>query len=330
MGAPSLLQSEPTVAMSNNVLLALSLLGLLAAANAGVTWDFYRRMAAGPLPEVVRQEGESDLLMAVRKAELVKALEDPSPKTLFGPTNDAFKLLSPELLKYLETNTTFLKYVLEYHVLPAKVMSTDLKNELIAKAIDGKPVRVNIYKDGKVITIAGKPVVKADVAASNGVLHELGGVMMPADYTVTEAVTKDSALSTLATAVTAAGLAATLSGPGPFTLFAPNNEAFKKLPAGTLDKLLANKTALTNVLTYHVVPGTFFSPGLENGAVKTVNGATVNVAVSADGVMVNNAKVVLANVNLVNGCGHEIDTVLLPPGFSLENMMDHPHIRPFH
>jgi uncharacterized surface protein with fasciclin (FAS1) repeats len=125
-----------------------------------------------------------------------------------------------------------------------------------------------------------------------------------------------SELATLVTALGAAGLVDTLKGAGPYTVFAPTNDAFAALPAGVLDKLLKpeNKDALTQILTYHVVSGKVPSSEVKDGSVKTVQGDTIKLT-TADGVGVNDAKVIKADIMADNGVVHEIDAVLLPPGF---------------
>jgi uncharacterized surface protein with fasciclin (FAS1) repeats len=123
-------------------------------------------------------------------------------------------------------------------------------------------------------------------------------------------------LSTLVAAVKAAGLVETLKGTGPFTVFAPTNDAFKALPAGTLESLLKpeNKQQLADILTYHVVSGKVMSTDLKDGMkAKTVQGGEVKIGVSKDGVSVNEAKVIKADVNASNGVVHVIDKVILPP-----------------
>ena len=116
---------------------------------------------------------------------------------------------------------------------------------------------------------------------------------------------------TLVTALNAAGLVDTLKGPGPFTVFAPTDEAFAKIPKADLDKLLANKAKLKSVLTYHVVPGKVMSTDIKPGKVKSVQGAQLTIS-TAGGVMVDKAKVVAADVAADNGVIHAIDTVLMP------------------
>jgi len=121
---------------------------------------------------------------------------------------------------------------------------------------------------------------------------------------------------TLAAALGAAGLVDTLKGDGPFTVFAPTDEAFAKLPDGTVESLLKpeNKDQLTAVLTYHVVPGSVMAADVVKiSEAETVNGADIDVAVKDGGVMINNAKVTAADVTASNGVIHVIDTVLLPP-----------------
>ncbi len=121
---------------------------------------------------------------------------------------------------------------------------------------------------------------------------------------------------TLTTAVTSAGLVDTLKGPGPFTVFAPTDDAFAKLPAGTVDTLLMpeNKAQLTAILTYHVVPGELKAADLAKvSSVKTVEGQNLTVAITASSAKVNDANVTTADVACSNGVIHVIDTVLLPP-----------------
>jgi uncharacterized surface protein with fasciclin (FAS1) repeats len=117
---------------------------------------------------------------------------------------------------------------------------------------------------------------------------------------------------TLVKAVKAAGLADTLKGDGPFTVFAPTDAAFAKLPAGTVDSLLKDKDKLAQILTYHVVPGKVMSSEVKTGAVPTVQGQPLNVVVERGGVKVNEARVVKADVVASNGVIHVIDTVVLP------------------
>ena len=116
---------------------------------------------------------------------------------------------------------------------------------------------------------------------------------------------------TLVAAVQAAGLVDTLKGPGPFTVFAPTDEAFAKIPKAKLDALLKDKAALTKILTYHVVPGKVMAADVKAGKVKTVQGSMVTLSTKG-GVKVNGAKVVAADVAADNGVIHAIDKVIMP------------------
>jgi len=117
---------------------------------------------------------------------------------------------------------------------------------------------------------------------------------------------------TLVKAVQEAGLVDTLKSDGPFTVFAPTDEAFAKLPAGTLEALLKDKQKLTAVLTYHVVPGKVMAAQVRPGQVKTVEGEALMVSTSHGNVMINNARVVKTDIVASNGVIHVIDTVVLP------------------
>jgi uncharacterized surface protein with fasciclin (FAS1) repeats len=116
---------------------------------------------------------------------------------------------------------------------------------------------------------------------------------------------------TLATALQAAGLVETLKGKGPFTVFAPTDEAFAKVPKDALDALLKDKAALTKVLTYHVVPGAVMAKDVKAGKVKTVQGGELTIATTG-GVTVDGAKVTATDISASNGVIHVIDTVVMP------------------
>lgn len=128
---------------------------------------------------------------------------------------------------------------------------------------------------------------------------------------IVDTAIKAGNFKTLVAAVQAAGLVDTLKGPGPFTVFAPTDEAFAKIPKATLDGLLKDKAALAKILTYHVVAGKVMAKDVKAGMVKTVQGSDLTLATSG-GVTVNGAKVVAADVAADNGVIHAIDTVIMP------------------
>lgn len=128
---------------------------------------------------------------------------------------------------------------------------------------------------------------------------------------IVDTAVKAGNFKTLVAAVQAAGLVDTLKGPGPFTVFAPTDEAFAKIPKVTLDGLLKDKAALTKVLTYHVVPGKVMAKDVKAGKVKTVQGQEITVSTNM-GVMVDQSKVIATDVAASNGVIHAIDTVMMP------------------
>jgi len=137
-----------------------------------------------------------------------------------------------------------------------------------------------------------------------------------ADKDIVDTAVAAGQFETLAAALGAAGLVDTLKGDGPFTVFAPTDEAFAKLPAGTVENLLKpeNKDQLTAILTYHVVPGNVMAADVVKlSEAETVNGKKVNIKTEGDTVMINDAKVVSADVAASNGVIHVIDAVILPP-----------------
>ena len=145
----------------------------------------------------------------------------------------------------------------------------------------------------------------------------VGGAMMVPNLDIIDNAAKANNVTTVVAAVKAAGLVETLKGPGPFTVFAPTNAAFAKLPAGTVDTLLKPdmKADLTSILTYHVVAGRYTAADLKDGmTLKTVNGATLKVSNVNGVVKINGAAMVeTADVISSNGVTHVIDTVLMPP-----------------
>lgn len=160
------------------------------------------------------------------------------------------------------------------------------------------------------LTLVGCSSSNDETAAESVAASEVA-----AGGTVVDIASSTDGFGTLVKAVSAAGLVDTLNGEGPFTVFAPTDAAFAALPAGVLDALLLpeNKDVLTQILTYHVVPGTVMAADITDGDVATVEGQSVTLS-TADGVTVNGAKVVQADVVADNGVIHVIDAVILPPG----------------
>ena len=264
---------------------------------------------------VVNSENHNTLETAVVAAGLVETLSGDGPFTVFAPTDDAFAALPDGTLDAVLADNDMLTAILTYHVVGSTALSTDLMDGMAVTTLNGEDVTVTINMDGVFINDA--QVTMADITADNGVVHVIDAVLLPApppSNTVVDIIVNSEAHTTLETAVIAAGLAGTLSGDGPFTVFAPTDAAFANVPAETLDAVLADPALLTAILTYHVVGSTALSTDLMDGmAVTTLNGADVTVTINMDGVFINDAQVTMADIVADNGVVHVIDAVLLPP-----------------
>ncbi len=262
---------------------------------------------------VVNSAAHDTLEAAVIAAGLADDLSGDGPFTVFAPTDDAFKALPAGTIEALLADPTGdLANILLYHVASGNVMSHDLSDGQMVTTLLGKDVKVTINEEGVFINDA--KVTVADLVADNGVVHVINAVLLPPSNTVVDIVVNSAAHDTLEAAVIAAGLADDLSGDGPFTVFAPTDDAFKALPAGTIEALLADPTGdLANILLYHVASGKVLSGDLSDGQmVTTLLGKDVNVTINEEGVFINDAKVTVADLVADNGVVHVINAVLIP------------------
>jgi len=262
----------------------------------------------------------STLVTAVVAANLQGTLSSVGPFTVFAPTNEAFANLPAGVLAGLLKDIPQLTKLLLYHVVNGKVLASDLKNGESVKTVEGENLKVTIT--GDTVFINQATVEVPNVMATNGVVHIINAVLMtpaptpapPATMNIVQLAQATTDLSTLVTAVVAANLQGTLSSVGPFTVFAPTNEAFANLPAGVLAGLLKDIPQLTKLLLYHVVNGKVLASDLKNGeSVKTVEGENLKVTITGDKVMINTATVKVPNVMATNGVVHIIDAVLMIP-----------------
>lgn len=251
------------------------------------------------------------LVTAVKAAEMVEALQGEGPLTVFAPTDEAFAKLPKGTLEALLKNPAKLRTILKYHVVSGKIFSGDVVKLTSAKTLLGQTVKIDAAKGVKV---NDANVTDVDIACKNGVIHVIDTVLLPQDDIV-DVATKAGSFQTLLKAVETAGLVDTLRGEGPFTVFAPNDEAFAKLPKDTLGDLLQteNRDQLTALLTYHVVPGRIL---LAAQSPATLEGRSVTIQ-SSGKLEVNGAKVLTADIAASNGVIHIIDTVLIPPDMKL-------------
>ena len=253
------------------------------------------------------------LLTALDAAGLTSALEGTGPFTVFAPTDAAFAAIDAEVLGDLIADTDRLARVLTYHVVPGRFTAADVAGLTSAPTLNGKDVSLSF--DGSTVRVDGATVTSADIEASNGIIHVIDQVILPeAIADIVQTADGAGIFETLLTAVEAAGLTSTLKGDGPFTVFAPTDAAFAEVDAGALNALLADPTALAEVLLYHVVPGEFASGDvLASSELSTANGAAAPISFDGDGnPQIDDAGFVTLDIRARNGIVHVIDKVIFP------------------
>jgi transforming growth factor-beta-induced protein len=301
-----------------NPVLAVSLVGILTFAACEKDDDNANPPMEEPksIVEIAASDEDFSMLVAaLTKANLVTALEGDGPFTVFAPTNAAFAELLADLgVSSLDDLTAeALAPILLYHVVSGKVLSSDLTNGYVATLSEGPgDNKISLQVDTDDVLLNGSTAVTAaDIMASNGVIHVIDKVLLPP--TVVDLAINNSTFSILVEAVLKAGLAETLSGAGPFTVFAPTNAAFEALFAtlGVSGIADLTKEQLTPILLYHVVSGNVLSTDLSSGNVATLNG-DIAISVGASVTINGSSNVVLADVQGSNGVVHVIDEVILP------------------
>ena len=241
--------------------------------------------------------------------------------TVFAPTDAAFAkygLNQRNVLSELGIET--LTSILLYHVVDGTVFSGDLPDNGFVMTLNGAYVEVNVDSS---VTINDATVIIADREARNGVIHAIDDVLFPPASNLVELASSfDPEFSVLLAAATKAELANDLANDGPYTVFAPTNQAFLDFfKVASVEAAIDVVNGLTPadlapILSYHVIDGFVFSTDLSNGFVPTLNGAAVNVTLDS-GVMINDANVIGVNEQATNGVVHVIDKILLPPTSNL-------------
>lgn len=318
---------------------------------ASDTVDLNAPLANSITKVIGRDPRLSTLAAALKAGNLEKAFDTAGDYTFFAPTNEAFAKIPQAQLDALLANPDALFEVLSYHVVPQRVAAAQVATLQNATTLQGSPLTVNA--SGATVRVNDATVVATDVAADNGVIHLIDTVLLPPNFelpaaatngtqtaaptapatgtaagssstgtaataaqsqTIAQIVLSDARFSTLRTALQAAGLTDVLAGTGPFTVFAPTNDAFAKIPQDQLQALLANREQLTRVLQYHVTAGNLPAAQLsQNTSINTLAGANLSVSAQGGSVRVGDATVTQADVTASNGVIHVIDTVLMPP-----------------
>jgi uncharacterized surface protein with fasciclin (FAS1) repeats len=269
--------------------------------------------------EIAVEAGQfQTLVTAVKAAGLADTLSGKGPFTVFAPTDEAFAKLGKDTIANLlkPENKDKLTAILTYHVAGSSMPASQVVGAKSIPTLQGTAVAVAVGKD--TVTVGGSKVLKTDIFGKNGVIHVIDTVMLPVDAktdSIVTVATKNGSFTTLLQAAVAAGLADTLANGGPFTVFAPTDEAFAKLPKDTVTTLLKpeNKDKLAKILKLHVVSGTVLSTeAVKLTSAKTLAGQDLTLAVKDGTLTVSGAHVVAKDVTAKNGVIHVIDTVILP------------------
>ncbi|MDR9415025.1 MAG: fasciclin domain-containing protein [Gracilimonas sp.] len=299
-----------------NKLLYLSIFAILSSMSFIACSDD-DGMNADPELNIVEtaQENEdfSILVQALTDTGLDEPLSEDGTFTVFAPTDAAFEALPDGLLESLSSDQ--LTQILQYHVLANQVASTDLSAQQAVETLSEETIYVTV-NNGEVTINNTATVLTADIETSNGIIHAINGVILPNSFqTIVETAAKNYNLSTLVTLLENANLVSTLSEEGPFTVFAPTNDAFNAV-SDVLDGLTSEQVA--EVLTYHVAATEALSGDLDDGMnITTVQGEDISVRISGNTVSLNgNATVTNPDLQGTNGVVHIIDAVILPPSFS--------------
>lgn len=256
------------------------------------------------------------LAAALKAGGLVVTLQGTGPFTVFAPTDEAFAKLPAETVESLlkPENKAQLVSVLTYHVVAGKMAASQVVDLDAAATVNGQRVVIKV-DEGKV-KVDQSTVVKADIHCSNGIIHVIDHVLLPSSDNILATADKSGTFKTLLAAARAAGLVDLLSGDKPLTVFAPTDDAFAKLPAGTVESLLkpANKEKLAAILKFHVVSGRVFSNDvLSKKELKTVQGGVLTATMKNGTATINGAGLVATDIDASNGVIHVIDSVMLPP-----------------
>lgn len=294
--------------------ISLSLATLLVASSCSSDSSSKPNLAAA-----VQGQNLPTLFAALEAADLTATLQGAGDFTLLAPSEAAFAALPDGTLDFLldPANKQDLVDILTYHVIPDRADSSVVATLDTAPTLFGDNLLL-IDQVGQELFANDARVINADISATNGFLHVIDRVLLPPTDIVS--TLQANGFDTLVAAVTAANLVPTLSGPGPFTVLAPTDEAFALLPAGTLDSLLLpeNLADLTDILTYHVLSPDFkASEAVGAETADGLNGVTLLFAAEADPssgtpARVNGITISSINVPCTNGIIHVIDAVLLP------------------
>uniref|UniRef100_A0A7M4EB80 Periostin n=1 Tax=Crocodylus porosus TaxID=8502 RepID=A0A7M4EB80_CROPO len=248
-------------------------------------------------------------------SKLREEIEGKGSFTFFAPSNEAWNLLEPEIHKNLIDNVNIELYnALHHHMLNKRMLTKDLKNGMtVVSMYNDLKLLINHYPNG-VVTVNCARIIHGNQIATNGVVHVIDRVLTPVGNTIQDYLEVEDDLSSLRAASIASEVLDTLGKPGHYTLFAPTNEAFEKLPRGVLERIMGDKVAAEALIKFHILNTLQCSEAIMGGAVyETLEGNTVEVGCDGESLTVNGIKMVKKkDIVTSNGVIHLIDKVLIP------------------
>lgn len=276
---------------------------------------------------IVESSAHDTLEIAITTAAgLVDVLSGDGPFTVFAPTDAAFAAVDPIAFQTIISNNDFLTPILLHHVHnEGAVLSTDLENGMMVSTLNEDNLLITQVNDST-FKVDNATIIITDIIAANGVVHVIDAVLIPEipeGTTVFDIIENSSDHTILETALIESDLDELLSGDGPFTVFAPTNDAFNSLPEGTLDALLADIPTLKTLLRHHVHAGSLEDTDLTDGlSILTLNDDNLTVANNGTSIIIDDAMVTLSVNQADNGIVHIIDAVLtLEEPTSIDNLL---------
>lgn len=259
--------------------------------------------------------GASTTQMYTERAKLKEEVEGPGSFTFFAPSNAAWSSLPTEILDALVSNVNIeLLNALHYHMVNRRLTSEELKHGSSFNSMyQDFPVHIHHYSNG-IVTVNCARLIKPDQHATNGIVHVVDRVITAISNNVNTLIDVDDDLETLRTAMAAAGLTAMLENEGQYTIFAPTNEAFEKIPQETLNRILGDPVALRDLLNYHMLNQMHCAESIVTGApMETLQGTVLEVGCDGDQMTLNGKAIITKKDQLgTNGVIHYINELLIP------------------
>ncbi|XP_058653933.1 transforming growth factor-beta-induced protein ig-h3 isoform X2 [Onychostoma macrolepis] len=259
--------------------------------------------------------GATTTKMYSERAKLQEEIEGPGSFTFFAPSNEAWAALPTEILDALVSNVNIeLLNALHYHMINKRLTSDDLKHGVAFPSMyQDFDVHIHHYPNG-IVTVNCARLVKTDQHATNGIVHVVDRVITAITNNVNSFIDTDDDLDTLRTAVAAAGLTNLLESEGSYTIFAPTNEAFEKIPPETLTRILGDPVALKDLLNYHILKNLHCSESIVAGTpMETLQGTVLEVGCDGDEMTLNGKAIVTQRDKLgTNGVIHYVNELLIP------------------